>query len=75
MFEDCNKQKVEVGDWVGIAFSYSRASVGYIRVGTVESLEPEFKMRWANDKVSPPMVYNPVRVIRLPKPLDGTSPV
>lgn len=66
MVEDCIGREVCVGDRVGIAFSYSRASVGYIKIGRVESLEPEFRMRWeASDKVSPPMVYNPVRVVIL----------
>lgn len=65
-FKDCIGRPVNVGDSVGVAFSYSRASVGYIRIGTVESLEPEFHMRWdADDKVSPPMVYNDKRMVRL----------
>lgn len=66
MFEDCIGRPVHVGDRVGVAFSYSRASVGYIRIGTVESLEPEFRMRWEkNDKVSPPMVYDSRRMVIL----------
>jgi len=67
--KDCIGRDVKVGDRVGIAFSYSRASVGYIRIGTIESLEPEFRMRWEDNQnvkpVSPPMVYNPVRVVLL----------
>lgn len=64
--KDCIGRDVHVGDRVGIAFSFSRASVGYIRIGTVESLEPEFRMRWeGTDKVSPPMVYNEKRVVLL----------
>jgi hypothetical protein len=65
MFKDCVGNQILVGDTVGVAFSYSRASVGYIRIGVVEQLEPEFRMRWADDKVSPPMVYNPVRMVLL----------
>lgn len=69
-FKDCVGSDVTVGDRVGVAFSYSRASVGYIRIGHVESLEPKFLMRWEVDnKVSPPMVYNPKRMVRLPNPL------
>lgn len=69
-FKDCIGSDVNVGDRVGVAFSYSRASVGYIRIGTVESLEPKFLMRWeVGNKVSPPMVYNPKRMVCLPNPL------
>jgi hypothetical protein len=65
-FEDCVGREVQVGHKVGVAFSYSRASVGYIRIGVVESLEPEFRMKWDLDgKVSPPMVYNPDRMVIL----------
>lgn len=68
-FEDCIGRPVHVGDRVGVAFSYSRASVGYIRIGTVESLEPEFRMRWEDNRnvkpVSPPMAYNPTRMVIL----------
>lgn len=67
--KDCIGRNVHVGDRVGIAFSYSRASVGYIRIGTIESLEPEFRMRWEDNKnvkpVSPPMVYDERRVVLL----------
>jgi hypothetical protein len=65
-FKDCIDRPVSVGDRVGVAFSYSRASVGYIRIGTVETLEPNFLMRWeADGKVSPPMVYNSKRMVIL----------
>lgn len=67
--KDCIDRDVNVGDRVGVAFSYSRASVGYIRIGTVESLEPEFRMRWENNRnvkpVSPPMVYDSHRIVLL----------
>jgi hypothetical protein len=64
-FEDCTGREVKAGDRVGVAFSYSRASVGYIRIGKVESLDP-FHMRWeADDKVSPVMVYNSHRMVIL----------
>lgn len=62
---DVQGNKVRPGDRVGVAFSYSRASVGYIKIGTVVSVEPEFKVRWDNDKVSPPMAYNPKRLVLL----------
>jgi hypothetical protein len=68
MFEDVIGQQVNVGDICGVAFSWSHASVGYIRIGTVESLEPDFKMRWQDGKVSPKMVYNSVRMILLTDP-------
>ncbi len=65
-FLDCIDRPVKVGDRVGVAFSYSRASVGYIRIGTVESLETKFQMRWeADGKVSPPMVYDSRRMVIL----------
>ncbi|AVD99321.1 hypothetical protein SEA_BILLNYE_146 [Streptomyces phage BillNye] len=65
-FVDCIGRPVAVGDRVGVAFSYSRASVGYIRIGRVKTLEPEFRMRWeADDKVSPPMVYDARRMVIL----------
>ena len=68
MFKDCIGREVHVGDRVGVAFSYSRASVGYIRVGTVETLEP-FHMRWEDNRnvkrVPPEMVYNPDRLVLL----------
>jgi hypothetical protein len=64
-FKDCIDRPVAVGDRVGVAFSYSRASVGYIRIGTVETLEPKFLMRWEDGKVSPPMVYNSKRMVIL----------
>ncbi len=65
-FNDCIGRAVEVGARVGVAFSYSRASVGYIRIGTVVSLEPQFKMCWeADSKVSPAMVYDSRRMVIL----------
>jgi hypothetical protein len=65
IYEDCVGRPLQVGDLVGVAFSYSRASVGYIRIGTIESLEP-FKMRWqADDKVSPEMVFSQDRMVKL----------
>lgn len=64
--KDCIGRDIHVGDRVGIAFSYSGASVGYIRIGHIESLEPKFHMRWeGTDKVSPPMVYDEKRVVLL----------
>jgi hypothetical protein len=65
-FKDCIDRPVVVGDRVGVAFSYSRASVGYIRIGKVESLEPKFLMKWeADGKISPPMVYDSRRMVIL----------
>jgi hypothetical protein len=65
-YKDCIDRPVAVGDRVGVAFSFSRASVGYIRIGMVKSLEPEFRMRWeADGKVSPPMVYDSRRMVIL----------
>ena len=64
-FTDCIGRPLKVNDYVGVAFSYSRASVGYIRIGFIESLEP-FHMRWEkDDKVSPEMVFNPSRMVKL----------
>lgn len=66
VFTDCIDRPVEVSARVGVAFSYSRASVGYIRIGTVVSLEPQFKMCWeADSKVSPAMVYDSRRMVIL----------
>lgn len=67
MFKDVLGQEVNVGDICGVAFSYRQASVGYIRLGRVYSLEP-FKMQWEGGKVSPEMVYNPVRMVLLTDP-------
>jgi hypothetical protein len=65
MFEDVTGRPLQIGDRVGVAFSYSRASVGYIRIGWVESLDP-FKMRWeADNKVSPEMVFSQNRMVLL----------
>jgi len=66
--KDVTGQPIAVGDRVGVAFSYSRASVGYIRVGKVISLDP-FRMRWEDNKnvnpESPPLAYSETRVVRL----------
>ena len=65
MFEDVRGMPVRVGDKVGVAFSFSQASVGYIRLGEIVSLEP-FHVRWVDeDKVSPKMKYQAYRVVRL----------
>lgn len=66
MFKDCIGRTICVGDLVGVAFSYSRASVGYIKVGHVVQLSPEFRMQWLNsDKQSPVMVYDEKRMVLL----------
>ncbi len=63
---------VRVGSRVAIAFSYSRPSVGHLRIGKVETIEPEFTVRWEKEflpsggrgkELSPPMVYSKTRVI------------
>jgi hypothetical protein len=64
-FVDCIGREVHPGARVGVAFSYSRASVGYIRVGIVHSLEPEFHMQWEDGKISPKMAYNKDRMVVL----------
>lgn len=54
-----------VGDRVAVAFSYSRASVGYMRLGTVEIIDTtatfesniEMKVRWDDGRLSPAMKY------------------
>ncbi len=64
-YVDCIGRTLKIGVRVGVAFSYSRASVGYIRIGKIESLEP-FHMRWdADDKVSPKMVFDEKRMVIL----------
>jgi len=64
-FVDCINRPLHVGQRVGVAFSYSQASVGYIRIGTIELLEP-FHMKWEKDgKVSPQMVFNSKRMVVL----------
>lgn len=64
-FVDCIGRPLHVGQRVGVAFSYSRASVGYIRVGEIKSLEP-FHMIWEVDsKTSPVMVFNKNRMVVL----------
>lgn len=64
-FVDVVGKPVVVGSRVAVAFSYSRASVGHLRLGKVESLEP-FTVKWdGSDKVSPPMVYAESRVVVL----------
>ena len=61
--------ELNAGDRVGIAFSYSRSSVGYIRVGTIVSLEPEFRVHWEDNKninpVSPPLTITETRIVRI----------
>jgi len=64
-FVDCDGSALQPGDRVGVAFSYSRASVGYIRIGKIKSLEP-FHMVWEIDgKTSPEMVFNAKRMVLL----------
>lgn len=49
-----------VGDRVGVAFSYSQASVGHIRLGIIEELNDEYdiRVRWAQDgALSPKIKY------------------
>lgn len=60
---------LEVGQRVGVAFSYSQASVGHIRLGTIEEIDmghivyygsPEviLRVRWENgNKLSPKIKY------------------
>jgi hypothetical protein len=59
-----------VGARVAVAFSYSRASVGHLRIGTIESMDDEHSivMSWEdnNGKLSPKMKYGAAsRWIRL----------
>jgi len=66
MFVDCVGKALMQGDRVGVAFSYSRASVGWIKVGTIEELTPErFLMRWENGDVSRPMKFDSNRMVLL----------
>lgn len=56
-----------LGDRVAVAFSYSQASVGYMRLGTVEFIDTankrseydiKLKVRWEKDnKLSPLINY------------------
>lgn len=64
--KDVLDQSFTVGDRVAVAFSYSRASVGYMRLGTVEIVDTNAKteydvklrVRWEKDnKLSPPINY------------------
>lgn len=59
--KDVTGQNFTVGDRVVCAFSFSRASVGYLRLGTVEIVDPDngqLQVRWEKDnKLSPPMRY------------------
>lgn len=66
-FVDCIGRPLAEGDRVGVAFSYSRASVGYIRIGTILVLtDDDFRMEWeADKKISPPMVFNEKRMVLL----------
>ena len=50
---------LEVGQRIGCAFSYSQASVGYIRLGEIAEMGEDYiKVRWeADNRVSPKMVY------------------
>ncbi|QIN94118.1 hypothetical protein PP459_gp115 [Streptomyces phage Wakanda] len=65
-YKDCIGRDIAVGDRVGVAFSYSRASVGYIRVGKVVSFEPKFLVRWeADHQVSRPMEFSSKRMVLL----------
>lgn len=62
-FKDCVGRDVNVGDRVAVAFALSK-SIGYVKVGTVESLEFKFRVRWdENNKISPPMKYKYNRVV------------
>lgn len=69
---DCRDRPFKIGDLVGCAFSYSRASVGHIRIGTLVEIgvdetyyytEIVVKIKWSDDdkkspgKVSPVMKY------------------
>lgn len=66
-FADCIDRPLAVGDRVGVAFSYSRASVGYIKIGKVEILDAsEFRVTWEKGgKTSPPMVFDSKRLVKL----------
>jgi hypothetical protein len=54
-----------IGDKVAVAFSYSRASVGYMRIGTVEIIDTavtreedvRLKIRWQDGQLSPWVKY------------------
>lgn len=63
--KDCIGRPLAIGDRVGVAFSYSRASVGWIKVGIIHQLEPDLRMEWEDGKVSPPMVFNEKRMVKL----------
>lgn len=64
--KDVLDQDFTLGDRVAVAFSYSRASVGYMRLGTVEMIDTvahreediKLKVRWEKDnRLSPPIKY------------------
>jgi hypothetical protein len=64
-FTDIQDNDVKIGDKCVIAFSYSRSSVGRLRLGRVKSLEP-FIVTWKdNAKDSPPMVFDTGRILVL----------
>lgn len=58
-----------VGARVACAFSYSRATAGHLRIGTIEEMPDEYsiRIRWEeNDILSPKMRYgSSTRWIRL----------
>lgn len=62
---DCIGRPLAIGDRVGVAFSYSRASVGYIKVGIIHELDTGLRMEWEDGKISPPMVFNEKRMVKL----------
>lgn len=64
--KDVLNNNFTVGDRVAVAFSYSRASVGYMRLGTVEWIDTvahreediKLRVRWEKDnKLSPDIKY------------------
>lgn len=65
--KDLMSNEFDVGDRVVVAFSYSRASVGYMRIGVVEEIDDrdaryegdiKMRVRWdEDDKLSPRMKY------------------
>lgn len=50
-------QELRLGDRVACAFSYSQASVGYMRLGRIEEMEDDHvRIRWEESlKLSPKM--------------------
>lgn len=57
--KDVLGKDLAVGQRVGCAFSYSQASVGYIRLGILEEMQQDYiKVRWENEnRLSPKMKY------------------